>query len=109
MEHINASPVDAPKLKLWTDRDPVLSMAKVKKQLQRTVEAKPARFLLSYRLSGVTSGPVVGVVGVLKRLVISYPPMSMFPTIVPHAKSKKNTIYVSFTRSHITIIIRRIR
>jgi hypothetical protein len=25
MEHINASPVDAPKLKLWTDRDPVLS------------------------------------------------------------------------------------
>ena len=28
MEHINASPVDASKLKLWTDRDPVLSRVK---------------------------------------------------------------------------------
>ncbi len=28
MEHINASTVDAPKLELWTDRDPVLSKVK---------------------------------------------------------------------------------
>ncbi|CAB4022898.1 Hypothetical predicted protein [Paramuricea clavata] len=28
MEHINGSPVDATKLKLWTDRDPVLSQIK---------------------------------------------------------------------------------
>lgn len=28
MEHINASPVNAQKLKLWTDRDPVLSQVK---------------------------------------------------------------------------------
>ena len=28
MEHVNTSPVDAQKLKLWTDRDPVLSHVK---------------------------------------------------------------------------------